>query len=163
MERLQQISRRGVVKGAVWSTPVIAAAIATPASAASIVNVGDFYINGTCGVTGLLFPGFVLTAGSTALPAGTTILITTGGVNIGLLSLTPSSVATVTLLANNNQIVTLNSPLAAGASLQMRTTANVGVGSTVTATVTLPTGYVAGSGAKTIGQFKVTLLSCSAS
>ena len=83
-------TRRTVVKGAAWSVPVIAAAVATPLAAASTVDVGAFALDGSCGVLGVLGPGFTLTAGpTTPLPVGTSILINgTGIANIGVFSVT---------------------------------------------------------------------------
>ncbi len=38
IQKNKGISRRTIVKGAAWSVPVIAAAVATPLAAASLVN-----------------------------------------------------------------------------------------------------------------------------
>ena len=160
----RSVSRRALVKGAAWSVPVIAVAAATPLAAASTAtNVGDFHIDGTCGVLGVLGPGFTLTAGSAPLPVGTIINITGSGIaNIGVFSVTGGT-ATVNVLSGTARQITLTAPLAAGATIDFRTTLSISVAFQLTASTTLPTGFVAGGGAKQSGGVNATLILCSAS
>lgn len=160
----RSVSRRALVKGAAWSVPVIAVAAATPLAAASTAtNVGDFALNGTCGVLGLIGPGFTLTAGSAPLPAGTIINITGSGIaNIGVFSVTGGT-ATVNVLSGTSRQITLTAPLAAGATMDFRTTLSITVAFTLSASTTLPAGFVAGGGAKQTGGVSSTLVLCSAS
>lgn len=160
----RNVSRRALVKGAAWSVPVIAVAAATPLAAASTAtNVGDFHINGTCGVLGLLGPGFTLTAGSAPLPVGTIINITgTGIANVGVFSVTGGT-ATVNVLSGTARQITLTAPLAAGTTIDFRTTLSISVAFQLSAATTLPSGFVAGSGAKQSAGVSSTLILCSAS
>ena len=155
-------SRRTVVKGAAWSVPVIAAAVATPLAAASTVDVGAFALDGDCGTLGLIGPGFELTAGPTeAIPAGTTITITGSGIaNIGVFSVTGGT-ATVNVLSQTSRSIVLTAPLAAGATLAVRTTLSITVAFTLNAATTLPAGYTA-TGGKPAGSVSSTLILCSA-
>jgi hypothetical protein len=156
------LDRRTVMKGAAWSVPVIALAVATPAHAASIVDVGAFALRGTCGTLGLLGPGFTLQAGpTTPLPVGTTVIITGNGVaNIGVFSVTGGT-ATVNVLSNTSRQITLTAALPAGATIAFRTTLSISVAFQLNAVATLPTGY-SGTGAKTSGNVSSTLILCSA-
>ncbi|GGM42708.1 hypothetical protein [Microbacterium saperdae] len=158
------LSRRTVVKGAAWSVPVIAAAVATPLAAASggDVEVGAFTTAGTCGVLGVIGPGFTLTASATApLPVGTSVIITGSGVaNIGVFSVTGGT-ASVAVLSGTSRQITLTSELPAGATIAFRTTLSISVAFTLNEVVSLPTGYV-GTGAKTAGSVSSTLILCSA-
>ncbi len=154
-------SRRTIVKGAAWSVPVIAAAVATPLAAAS-GDAGDFQLDGTCGALGLLGVGFDLTAGAVDLPTGTTVTVTTSGIaNLGLLTAT-GGLADVTLLGATGNVITLTAPLPAGTTLSLRTTISLGIGSTLTGTTGLPAGYTAGAGAKTAGSVEQLLVLCDA-
>lgn len=156
-------SRRTVVKGAAWSVPVIAAAVATPLAAASAVDVGAFTTAGSCGVAGLIGPGFTLTASATApLPVGTAVTIMGSGVaNIGVFSVTGGT-ASVAVLSPTSRQATLTSALPAGATIEFRTTLSISVAFTLNEVVTLPNGYT-GTGAKTSGSVSSTLILCSAS
>ncbi|GAA2239570.1 hypothetical protein N1031_17115 [Herbiconiux moechotypicola] len=157
------IERRTVMKGAAWSLPVIALAVATPSAAASgPVEVGAFSLNGTCGVLGVLGPGFTLTASGTApLPIGTTVTINGSGVaNIGVFSVSGGT-ASVTVLSNTSRQIVLTSALAAGATIAFRTTLSISVAFTLGGLASLPSGYV-GTGAKTSGSVTSTLVLCSA-
>ena len=158
------LSRRTLVKGAAWSVPVIAVAAATPLAAASTAtNVGNFAINGTCGVLGVLGPGFTLTAGSAPLPVGTIINITGSGIaNIGVFSVTGGT-ATVNVLSGTARQITLTAPLAAGATMDFRTTLSISVAFQLSAASTLPSGFIAGAGAKQSGGVNATLILCSSS
>lgn len=160
----RSLSRRTLVKGAAWSVPVIAVAAATPLAAASTAtNVGDFALNGTCGVLGVLGPGFTLTAGAAPLPVGTIINVTGSGVaNIGVFSVTGGT-ANVNVLSGTSRQITLTAPLAAGATIAFRTTLSISVAFTLSAATTLPAGFVAGGGAKQSGGVSATLILCSAS
>lgn len=154
-------SRRTIVKGAAWSVPVIAAAVATPLAAASTVDVGAFSLDGSCGTLGVLGPGFTIQAGPTApLPAGTTITITGSGIaNIGVFSISGGT-ANVAVLSPTSRQITLTADLPAGATLAARTTLSISVAFTLNAAATLPAGYTA-TGAKTAGSVNSTLILCS--
>lgn len=157
------LSRRAVVKGAAWSVPVIAAAVATPLAAASgIVDVGAFALRGSCGTLGVLGPGFTLQAGpTTPLPIGTTVTITGSGIaNIGVFSVSGGT-ADVAVLSNTSRQITLTSALPAGATISFRTTLSITVAFGLNAVATLPTGF-SGTGAKTAGNVSSTLILCSA-
>lgn len=156
------LSRRTVVKGAAWSVPVIAAAVATPLAAASLADVGAFALAGTCGTLGLLGPGFTLTADATTpLPVGTTVTVTGSGVaNIGVFSVSGGT-ATVATLSGTSRQITLTSALPAGATIAFRTTLSITVAFQLNAVATLPGGF-AGTGAKTAGNVSSTLVLCSA-
>lgn len=155
-------SRRTIVKGAAWSVPVIAAAVATPLAAASNVEVGAFELDGTCGVLGVLGPGFTLQASATApLPVGTTVTITGSGIaNIGVFSVTGGT-ANVAVLSGTSRQITLTAALPAGATIAFRTTLSISVAFTLNAVAALPAGFD-GTGAKTAGSVNSTLILCSA-
>jgi hypothetical protein len=148
------IERRTIMKGAAWSLPVIALAVATPAAAASgDVNVGAFAVNGTCGALdlGAIGAGFTLTAGSAPLPVGTVVTVSgTGIASIAALGVT-GGLASVTVGASG-QTFTLTAEQAAGSTISFTSLVTIGVGYSLTAVVTLPTGYVAGEGAKDTGS-----------
>lgn len=158
----RDVTRRTLVKGAAWSVPIIAAAVATPLAAASFTDVGAFALRGTCGVLGLLGPGFTLQAGPTApLPVGTTITVTGSGVaNIGAFGVTGGT-ANVAVLSNTSRQITLTAELPAGATIAFRTTLSISVAFQLNAVATLPTGHI-GSGAKPAGDVSSTLVLCSA-
>lgn len=157
------LSRRTVIKGAAWSLPVVAVAAATPAMAASVTEVGAYSLDGTCGIAGVLGPGFTITASDDApLPAGTVIDITGSGVaNIGVFTITGGLAAVSVLSATSRQIV-LTADLPAGETLAARTTLSLSVDFTLNAVASLPAGYT-GTGAKTVGLVESTLVLCSAS
>jgi hypothetical protein len=157
------LERRTIMKGAAWSIPVIALAVATPAAAASgDTDLGAYHINGTCGVLGVLGPGFTLTAGPTEpLPVGTTVTITGSGVaNIGVFSVTGGT-ANVNVLSNTSRQITLTSAVPAGATIAFRSTLSISVAFTFNAVTATPAGYTA-TGAKTAGSVSSTLILCSA-
>lgn len=137
-EENKGLSRRTVVKGAAWSVPVIAAAVATPLAAASTTL--DLTITGSCAgqfraaglasnilnaLTGALgldpaTRTFTVTAGSTAVPAGTTFLLSNSGVlNVGLITVTGAldvSALDIVNVGGGVTSITLEQPLAAGQS-----------------------------------------------
>jgi hypothetical protein len=155
-------NRRAIVKGAAWSVPVIAAAIATPARAASGTDLGALSLDGTCGILGVIGPGFTLTASPTvAIPAGTQITITGSGIaNIGVFSITGGT-ASVNVLSPTTRIITLGADIPAGGQLAMRTTLSISAAFTLNATLTLPAGDTA-TGGKVAGGVSSTLILCSA-
>ncbi|MDO9396872.1 MAG: hypothetical protein Q7T71_10035 [Herbiconiux sp.] len=155
------LDRRTVMKGAAWSLPVVALAVATPSAAASDTDIGAYSLDGSCGVLGLIGPGFELTASATAaIPAGTIITITGSGVaNIGVFSVTGGT-ATVNVLSSTSRSIVLTADLPAGATLAARTTLSITVAFSLNAAATLPTGYIA-SGAKSAGNVSSTLILCS--
>ena len=146
----KRVSRRTVVRAAAWSVPVLAVAVAAPTAAASVVDVGAFHIDGTCGVLGLLGPGFTLTAGSADLPIGTTIQILGSGVaDIGVFSVTGGT-ASVAVLSGTSRQITLIAALPAGQTIAFRSTISISVDFTLTGIATAPPGYVA-TGSKPAG------------
>ncbi|MGC0370170.1 hypothetical protein [Microbacterium sp. SLBN-111] len=157
------VNRRTVLRGAAWTVPVIALAVAAPvAAAASTTDASAYALNGSCGTPGILGPGFTLTASPTApLPVGTTVVISgTGVANIGVFSATPSGFATQTRLSATSTQFTLTAEVAAGATIAMRTTLSTSVRWTLRATTTLPEGYI-GTGAKTDATVTSALTGCS--
>ena len=166
MSEIKKIERRTVLKGAAWSVPVIAVAAATPLAAASTATaVNGFQVNGVCGLLGAVAPGFNIAAGSSPLPVGTQITITTGGVNVSLIGLgAQSGLATVAVGGTGTQIITLTQALPANTTLSARWLLNVSALSTVSATLSLPTGFVAGTGTKATGGLtNAVLVTCNAS
>lgn len=125
-------------------------------------DVGAFSTAGTCGVLGVLGPGFIVQASATeALPVGTTIDVIGAGVaNIGVFSVTGVT-ATVTVLSPTARRIVLTSALPAGAQMALRTTLSITVAFSLSGTVTLPDGHTA-TGAKTAGSVTSTLVMCSA-
>lgn len=162
MTSQQKVSRRTIAKGAAWSVPVVAVAAAAPAASASTTtDVGAYHIDGSCGVLGVLGPGFTLTAGTAPLPVGTVINITGSGIaNIGVFSVTGGT-ASVAVLSPTSRSITLTAPLAAGAQMAFRTTLSISVAFTLNAATVLPAGYT-GTGSKAAGSVSSTLILCSA-
>lgn len=155
------LTRRTVMKSAAWAAPAIALAVATPSASASTVDIGAYALNGSCGVLGVLGPGFTLTAASAPIPAGTFIDITgTGVADIGVFSVTGGT-ASVSVLSGTSRRITLTSELPAGQTLAMRTTLSITVVWTLNATATLPADYI-GTGGKPSGSVNSTLVLCSA-
>jgi hypothetical protein len=156
-------SRRGVLRAGVWALPAVTATAAAPAFAAASADLGAFRLEGSCGVLGLLGPGFVLTAGPAALPAGTVVTVTGAGVaNIGVFSVTGGATANVNVLSPATRSINLTSPLPAGSRLELRTTLSISVAFQMAGAVALPPGYTA-QGAKTTAAVTSTLLVCSVS
>jgi hypothetical protein len=154
-------TRRSLVKGAAWSLPVIAVAVATPLASASTVDVGAYHLDGTCGVLGVLGPGFTLTAGPTPLPVGTTVVVTGSGVaNIGVFSVTGGT-ATVNVLSGTSRSIVLTSAVPANSTISFRTTLSITVAFTLNAVSTLPANYTS-TGGKSSGSVSSTLIFCSA-
>jgi hypothetical protein len=144
------LDRRTVMKGAAWSIPVIALAVATPAYAASIVDVGAFTLRGTCSPPSTSGSGFWLTSAIQPLPAGTTVTITgTGVADIGVFSVSGGTASTAVLSPTSRQI-TLTSALPVASAMAFRTTLSTSVSFQLDAVATLPSGY-SGTGAKTAG------------
>jgi len=125
------------------------------------IDIGAYHLDGSCGVLGILGPGFTLTAGSAPLPVGTTVTIIGSGVaNIGVFSVTGGT-ASVSVLSPTSRQVTLTSALPAGAVIAFRTTLSISVAFTLNGSTTLPNGY-AGTGGKPAGSVSSTLVLCSA-
>lgn len=109
-----------------------------------------------------LGPGFTLTAGTAALPVATTIIVTGSGItNIGAFSVTGGT-ASISELSGTSRLITLTAALPAGAKIVFRTTLSISVAFALNATTTLPTGYVAGAGAKPSRTVSSALIICSA-
>lgn len=126
------------------------------------IELGAYHLNGSCGILGVLGPGFTLTAGPTApLPVGTSVIINGSGVaNIGVFSVSGGTASVAVLSATSRQI-TLTTALPAGATIAFRTTLSISVAFTLNAVTTLPAGYV-GTGGKPSGSVNSTLILCSA-
>jgi len=155
-------SRRSVTRAAAWSVPAVAVVSAAPAFAASTTDVGAYALTGTCGIPGVIGPGFTLRAGPTApLPSGTAVIITGSGVaNIGVFSVSGGT-ATVVVLSGTARLITLTADLGAGAIIAFRTTLSTTTQFQLNAIATLPEAYT-GTGAKTAASVSSTLSLCSA-
>ncbi|GAB3659530.1 hypothetical protein GCM10027591_12630 [Zhihengliuella somnathii] len=162
------IRRRGIVKGAAWSVPVIAAAVSAPAAAASVVEAWDADIVGDPGTLGLLSQGFdINNIGTTEIPVGTTFQLTTTGVSLdvlgsdGLLSILDGTVfGLVEIGDGNNATIQLESPIAPGSSARL----NFGLLSVnvlATFTLTLLSEEPAGGTGANSDSFRCTLVLCS--
>ncbi|MBO0984094.1 hypothetical protein [Rathayibacter sp. SD072] len=156
------VTRRSVAAATAWTVPVVAVAVATPSAAASIAEVGPFALRGTCGILGIVGPGFTLRAGpTTPLPVGATVVVTGSGVaDIGFFSVSGGSADVLVLSGTGRQIV-LTADVPAGATITFRTTVSISVAFRLSAVASLPTGC-AGSGAETAGFVSSTLILCSA-
>lgn len=76
-------TRRTIVRGAAWSLPVLAVAIAAPAATASPAALVTYDLDGECatqGVLGFHGPAFRFSTAAPGVPAGTTIVLTGPGV-----------------------------------------------------------------------------------
>lgn len=126
------------------------------------VDIGAAHINGTCGVLGVIGPGFTLTAGPTeALPVGTTVVVNASGIaNSGVWSVTGGQ-ATVAVLSGTARLITLTAALPAGSTIAFRTTLSISVPFVLQAVTSVPDGYVSPT-AKTTGSVLSTLVLCSA-
>ncbi|GEM_PF-6279384 len=129
------VARRSIVRGAAWSVPVVATAIAAPLAAASINDIGHFEFFGLCGDEAQgVHPGFQLTADPRkALPAGLTLIFhMTDGRAVLPLDVTNGHTSqtsdgwedTLTLLASvpPGQSMTIRSAYAAGTGFRLNAT-----------------------------------------
>lgn len=158
------VQRRTIVRGAAWSIPVIAAAVASPAALASTNVVDGFRVDGTCGLLGTLGPGFTVAAGSAPIPVGTQIVLqSTSVLTVNLVSLSGQGLADVELLSSNRLGITLTQAIPAAGQLNIRWLLSVTVLTTTTATLTLPGGHTAGTGTKPQGGLRQTLILCTPS
>src|SRR5690606_23566796 len=78
-EENKGLSRRTVVKGAAWSVPVIAAAVATPFAAASVNNAGASWVGGATQLLTLQALDTTGTVNASVLPSAPTVLEITNG------------------------------------------------------------------------------------
>ncbi|WP_028474129.1 hypothetical protein [Nocardioides alkalitolerans] len=156
-------SRRSVTRAAAWSVPAVAVVSAAPAFAASAVDVGAFALRGSCGASGIVGPGFLLTAGPTALPVGNTVIITGSGVaDIGTFRATGAGTATVTYLSGSSRFVTVTTEIPAGETMALRTSLSTATQTfQLNAAASLPEGYT-GTGAKTAAIVSSTTTLCNA-
>lgn len=157
------IDRRTVVKGAAWSVPAIAAAVAMPLAAASDLKASLAISDGCFQVAGVgLLPGFRVTnSGTDAYTKSITIVETIDlsaikldlGSNNGILSSTARSVLWATLVVQNvaGLLEGASSGVTVGSWTGSDGTAWVGTGifassyKKATRTVTIPAGLAAGS------------------
>ncbi|MCJ1695487.1 hypothetical protein MT349_06810 [Rathayibacter caricis] len=153
------VSRRSVTAAAAWTVPVVAVAVATPSAAASLIDVGPFQLNGSCGLLNVVGPGFTLTAsGASALPAGTTLTITGSGVaNVALFTATGVT-ADITALSATSQRIVLTAPVPAGTTVQFRTLLSIAVAFQLNALVAVPPATHIGTGAKTTATVRSRLV-----
>lgn len=138
------------MKGAAWSVPVIAAAIAAPAAAASVemIEVGAYSILGSCPLRPSTRPVISIVPGSAALPVGTTILLTVAG-SVIFNSFGSSGGGTgFTWISPSSVLVDLPWGLSVGAVLNISSELSSTAEFTLTATGSLPSGYL-GTGAVT--------------
>jgi hypothetical protein len=151
-----------MVTTAAWSVPVIAVAVAAPSAAASPIDAGAYTLAGTCGVVGILGPGFTLRADAAEeVPVGTTVVVTgTGVAYIGVFTVTGGS-AIVTALSPTSRLITLTAALPAGATLSIRTTLSTSIAFVLNAVSATPAEYVA-TGAKTTASVTAALITCTA-
>lgn len=157
------ISRRRIAQGALWLAPAILVATAIPAAAASGISVGDFALNGACdistgGFLDPLAPGFRLTAGTSPLPAGTQIALTSASIlDLGVWISSGIGID-AGALSGSTRTITLQAPLATQTAVAIRPSSFLSVGTTIVATVILPTGYAAGPNAKANASVQYTLV-----
>lgn len=119
IQKNKGISRRTIVKGAAWSVPVIAAAVATPLAAASLVNddlvpalSGPISLNLGLATVTAVNTLTITNSGTDASPAGATAVVQ---YNSSLLSLNIAAVGGVTVGgADGNYTLTLPSIPAGG-------------------------------------------------
>lgn len=167
--RISGVTRRSLVKGAAWSVPAISLAVAMPAAAASPTDIGAFSLDGSCGVLGILGPGFVLSAPTdAAIPIGTTIDISsTGLANIGVIrvtdSVTEEGLARVDVLSPTTRRITITRAVPEGRAIGFGTALSLGLLWRLNATAELPADYT-GTGAKSSGEVRVlAVVGCRAS
>lgn len=156
-------SRRTIVKGAAWSVPVIAAAIAAPAAAAStdMIDVGRYLILGACPLKPGHAPVLSIVPGpTTGLPVGTTILLTLAG-SVTFNSFGASGGGTgFTWTSPSSVLVDLPWGLLPSAVLNISSELSNTQEFTLTATASLPSGYL-GTGAVTTVKISSTPDGCS--
>ncbi|MBG6083955.1 hypothetical protein [Zhihengliuella flava] len=162
------LGRRGIVKGAAWSVPVIAAAVAAPSAAASVVEAWDVQIVGDPGTLNLVAQGFdINNIGTTEIPAGTQFQLTTTGLSLqalgddGLLGILDGTVFGLVELGDaNNATLQLDAPIPAGGGARLDfglLSVNLLSSFTLTLLSAEPAG---GTGANT-DSFSCTLILCS--
>lgn len=93
------LERRSVIKGAAWSVPVIAVAVATPLAAASVVPTGSIVVESSCSLAILPFP-VGLPVGLT--PVGFTVKNTSSLAATVTLSMSAEAWGAADFTASNN-------------------------------------------------------------
>ncbi|MCO1340224.1 hypothetical protein BJH93_15225 [Kocuria polaris] len=167
--KAQGIGRRGIVKGAAWSVPVIAAAVSAPMAAASVVEAWDVRVQANPGILNLIAQGFnIFNDGTTEVPAGTQFQLTTTGVSLdllgsdGLLGILDGTVFGIVEIGDqNNATIQLNEPIVAGGSAGISfglLSVNVLASFTLTLLSPEPEGAVASNNTD---SFSCTLILCS--
>ena len=158
------ISRRTVVRGAVWTAPVLLTVVAAPAASASVPRTvtGEFII-GNCGPLGLgvVSPTFSIFSGS-GLPVGTTFSLAVTRTSVNLLAGTSINGVSATKSGSGSSVAfTTTAEMGASKNATITLpTIKLALGQTITATITFPPGYV-GTG-KDSGSISTTLVLCSA-
>ncbi|MEA5453406.1 hypothetical protein SPF06_01600 [Sinomonas sp. JGH33] len=118
------VDRRRVVKGAAWAVPLIAAAAAAPASAASGPQ-WDVGVTGSCstglvGVVGQAKLQFTITAVAGTVPSGTSFTLSSSEkAELAALESSPGVGLTLAVLNDTSAIVTLATPLAEGRAVTL--------------------------------------------
>lgn len=166
-ESTEGLSRRTVMKGAAWSVPVLALAVAAPlASASNLTEVNGYQVNGTCGALGLglLGAGFTVAAGADPIPAQSTIVISGDGlVNLQALSWS-GGLLSGGVLSGSTLTYTFLSDLPANTTTSLTSLADVNLFADTTATLSLPSTHTPGTGTKPTGTYEnAALILCSAS
>lgn len=166
----KSVSRRRIAQGALWLTPAVLVAAAVPAAAASTgpepISAGAFRIDGVCdnfalGGIGLVSTqaGYLITPAADApLPVGTVITINYGQL-LGLGSWTADGgfgISGTVIGGGTGYQVTLTQPLLVGMTLLIRPGQLLDLVTNTTGTITLPDGYVAGPGSKSVGTLSWT-------
>ncbi len=109
------IDRRTVVKGAAWSVPVIAAAVASPLAAATTDHLLDISVNAECygidiGGFGASFPRWEVAVANGPIPAGTVFVLESSAIaNISLGGL-GNGITVGAIYDGNKRNITVNSP-----------------------------------------------------
>lgn len=119
------VSRRTVVRSAVWSVPVITAAVAMPlASASAPIAQQNVQIGSSCwevnfGGVLLSYPQYTITAIGNPVKAGSSFLLTGGGVG-NLLVGVAAGAGVLTLLSSTEMRFVLTQDIAAGQSAGLK-------------------------------------------
>lgn len=150
------VKRRALIKGAAWSVPVIAVAVAAPAHAASGDVVENVQVEGRCGGIGVAGQGFAIDSGGSTIPAASTITITRSGpVSLGLGSWSLAgfdSLLTATVTTNDQHVYIFTNDWNGSGSLGAL--AAINLVASITAKLTFPPGTNVGTGNKLSGSIE---------
>ncbi|WP_198395038.1 hypothetical protein [Brevibacterium yomogidense] len=156
------VSRRRLVRGVAWSTPLVTIVTAAPAIEASPPTVLEgITVTGSCGALGVIGQGFELEApAASPIPAGSVLTIErTGALNVGVLEVSLEGldqVARVDLVNNKTRRVVFEADWsgigAVGAVLSVSAIV------TITATLTVPSDFELGPSSDPQGEVRQLLL-----